>query len=63
MHIVADPADPAEEPKDSAPPVMNQWWAEAVVDLRRERSRRRHPSNQEPAWEKDGGYETSEWVV
>ena len=38
-------------------------WAEAVIDLRRWQSRRRHPSNQEPAWEKDGGYETMEWVI
>jgi hypothetical protein len=63
MHIVDDPAQPAEEPKSPAPPVMNERWAEAVVDLRRERSRRRHPSNREPAWEKDGGYDPSEWVV
>ncbi len=63
MHIVEDPAGAVGEPKEPARPVMNQWWAEAVVDLRRERSRRRHPSNREPAWEKDGGYEPSEWVV
>ena len=44
-------------------PVMVGEWAEAVIDLRRWQSRRRHPSNQEPAWEKDGGYETMEWVI
>lgn len=44
-------------------PVMVGDWAEAVVDLGRWQSRRRHPSNREPAWEKDGGYESMEWVI
>ena len=44
-------------------PVMVDGWAEAVIDLARLQSRRRHPSNREPAWEKDGGYEMKEWVV
>ncbi len=43
-------------------PVMVDEWAEAVIDITRWQSRRRHPSNQEPTWEKDGGYET-EWVI
>jgi hypothetical protein len=43
-------------------PVMVDEWAEAVIDLARWQSRRRHPSNREPAWQKDGGYET-EWVI
>lgn len=44
-------------------PVMVGEWAEAVIDLRPWQSRRRHPSNQEPAWEKDGGYDAMEWVI
>ena len=63
MHIVDDPEDQKKPSALGAAPVVNQWWAEALVDLGRERSRRRHPSNSEPTWQKDGGYEPSEWVV
>lgn len=42
-------------------PVMVDDWAESLVELDRAQSRRRHPSNREPAWAKDGGYESAEW--
>lgn len=63
MHIVGDPEDRGVTERAPSSPVVIEWWAEAVVDLERERSRRRHPSNAEPAWQKDGGYGPSEWVV
>jgi hypothetical protein len=63
MHIVEDPEDHVERSDQDAAPVVIERWAEAVVDLGRERSRRRHPSNPEPAWYKDGGDEPSEWVI
>ena len=44
-------------------PVMVDNWAESLVEFDRARSRRRHPSNREPAWAKDGGYESAEWEV
>lgn len=49
--------------RPSEVPVMVDEWAEAVIDLARLQSRRRHPSNQEPAWEKDGGYAAREWAI
>lgn len=55
-HDICDPLNPAR-------PVMTEEWAEAIIDLRRAQSRRRHPSSQPPTWEKDGGYEPMEWVV
>ena len=42
-------------------PVMVDDWAESLVDFDRAESRRRHPSNRESAWAKDGGYESAEW--
>jgi hypothetical protein len=41
-------------------PVMVDDWAESLVEFDRAQSRRRHPSNREPAWAKDGGYESVE---
>ena len=38
-------------------------WAEYLTDLECARSRRRHPSNREPAWAKDGGYDGTEWDI
>jgi hypothetical protein len=62
MPVVEGPPEEIRDQPDQ--PVMVDEWAEAVVDLAPWQSRRRHPSNQEPAWEKDGGagYET-EWVI
>ena len=57
------PAEELDDRRSAGLPVMVGDWAEAVIDLGRWQSRRRHPSNQEPAWQKDGGYETMEWVV
>ena len=44
-------------------PVMVNDWAEYLTDLECARSRRRHPSNREPAWAKDGGYDGTEWDI
>ena len=44
-------------------PVMVNDWAEGLVDLESARSRRRHPSNHEPAWSKDGGSYSTEWEI
>lgn len=63
MHVVDDLSGRNHEQSASSRPVIVADWAEAVVDLRRARSRRRHPSNHEPAWEKDGGYEPTEWAI
>jgi hypothetical protein len=63
MHVVEDPSDRIGEQQASRRPVIVDDWAEAVVDLRRAQSRRRHPSNREPAWAKDGGYEPTEWAI
>jgi hypothetical protein len=57
------PVDDVDVLRSADVPVMVYGWAEAVIDLGRWQSRRRHPSNQEPTWEKDGGYETIEWVI
>jgi hypothetical protein len=59
--VEGTPEDTGDQPYPE-PPVMVHEWAEAVVDLAPWQSRRRHPSSQEPTWEKDGGYET-EWVI
>ena len=63
MHVVEDSSDRTNDQPASNRPVIVDDWAEAVIDLRRARSGRRHPSNREPAWEKDGGYEPTEWAV
>ena len=63
MHVVEDPSDHMGTQQVSQRPVIVDDWAEAVVDLRRAQSRRRHPSNHDPAWEKDGGYEPTEWAI
>ena len=44
-------------------PVMVNDWAECLADLECARSRRRHPSNREPAWAKDGGDDSTEWDI
>ena len=44
-------------------PVMVDDWAESLVEFDRARSRRRYPRDREPAWAKDGGYESAEWEV
>jgi hypothetical protein len=62
MPVVEGPPETTRDHQDRDQPVMVDEWAEAVVDLAPWQSRRRHPSSQEPAWEKDGGYET-EWVI
>ena len=62
MHVVEDPGRLSTQRVSNRPVIVDDW-AEAVIELRRTQSRRRHPSNPEPAWEKDGGYETAEWVV
>ena len=43
--------------------VMVDDWAEPLVDPARAQSRRRHPSNREPAWSKDGGSDDTNWEV
>ena len=63
MHVVDNSADRISTHPPSKRPVIVDEWAEAVVDLRRAQSRRRHPSNHEPAWQKDGGYEPTEWAI
>jgi hypothetical protein len=62
MPVVEGPPEDIRDQPEREPPVMVDAWAEGVVDLAPWQSRRRHPSNQEPTWEKDGGYET-EWVI
>jgi hypothetical protein len=63
MHIVGASKGYVDEKSTSARSVMIADWAERVIDVERAQSRRRHPSNQEPAWEKDGGYVLTEWAV
>jgi hypothetical protein len=62
MPTVDGPPGSISDQPDPDQPVMVDEWAEAVIDLAPWQSRRRHPSNREPTWEKDGGYET-EWVL
>ena len=54
MHVVEDPGRLSTQRVSNRPVIVDDW-AEAVIELRRTQSRRRHPSNPEPAWEKDGG--------
>lgn len=63
MSVVEDASDPSGKQQASSRPVIVADWAEAVIDLRRAQSRRRHPSNREPAWGKDGAYEPTEWAI
>jgi hypothetical protein len=63
MGTVEAPAGELEVQRSADQPVMVHDWAEAVIDLGRWQSRRRHPSNQEPSWEKDGGDQPMEWVI
>jgi len=49
---------------DERRPVITDGWAEAIVELRRDQSWRRHPSSCEKAnWEKDGAFGPSEWAI
>ena len=61
MNIVERAWRGAHQPEVSKHPVMVDDWAESLVELDRAQSRRRHPSNREPAWAKDGGYDSAEW--
>jgi hypothetical protein len=60
MHDADGAAKSIREQPTANRPVMVDEWAEAVIDLGRAQSRRRHPSNREPVWAKDGGYESTE---
>ena len=60
LHDTDGAAERIHEQQASNRPVVVDEWAEAVIDLRRARSRRRHPSNREPVWTKDGGHESTE---
>lgn len=61
MNTVERASRDTHQLKVSDHPVMIDDWAESLVELGRAQSRRRHPSNREPAWAKDGGYESAEW--
>lgn len=63
MTIVEGPTGELDAGRSPDLPVLVGDWAEAVIDLGRWQSRRRHPSNHEPSWQKDGGYEAMEWVI
>jgi len=63
MHIVEGSKGSVNEKSTSVRSVMIAGWAEGIIDVERARSRQRHPSNQEPVWEKDGGYVLTEWAV
>ena len=63
MEVTEGPVEELRAQGTSEFPVMVGEWAEAVIDLARWQSRRRHPSNREASWEKDGGYEAIEWVL
>lgn len=63
MHLVGGTSDASRELRTPRRPVLVDDWAEALIELARAQSRRRHPSNPEPAWHKDGGYESDEWAV
>ena len=62
MQVVGGPIQETRAQARSEFPVMVGEWAESLIDPARWQSRRRHPSNREPAWEKDGGY-TTEWAL
>jgi hypothetical protein len=63
MHLVGGTVERVDDRRTPASPVMVDGWAEAMLDLARARSRRRHPSNLEPQWAKDGWDEPTEWMV
>lgn len=63
MHVVEGNSDHIRRPHTEPRPVIVDDWAEAVIDLQRAQSKRRHPSNREPSWAKDGGYEPTEWAI
>ena len=53
MNVVEESSERYRPQRISNRPVIIADWAEAVVDLRRARSVRRHPSNRAPEWAKD----------
>ena len=63
MRVVEGASEHIRGPQTSKSPVMVDCWAEAVIDLARAQSRRRHPSNLEPAGMADDGYEPTDWAV
>lgn len=64
MHTLGTPPGGLRCRNDEQPAVMTDGWAEAIVELRREQSRRRHPSVTEGGdWEKDGAFGPTEWVI
>jgi hypothetical protein len=52
-----------EPDRGVSPPVMVDNWAEAIIDMRREQSRRKHPSTQEITWQKDGALGPADWSL
>jgi hypothetical protein len=58
MHLLTDQSD-----HGVSPPVMIDNWAEAIIGMRREHSRRKHPSTQEVTWEKDGALGPTDWSL
>lgn len=63
MRCVEGASENIRGPQTPNRPVMVDCWAEAVIDLARAQSRRRHPSNLEPAGMTDDEYETTDWAV
>ncbi len=63
MSTVERSSERTWQPQVSNHSVMVNDWAESLVDLDCAHSRRRHPSNREPAWSKDGGSDSTEWKV
>ncbi len=63
MQVVEGNPERTREQQTEHRPVIVDDWAEAVIDLRRAQSKRRHPSNHEPVWTKDGGDEPREWAI
>ena len=63
MCLVEGASENTRGPQTSKRPVLVDCWAEAVIDLGRAQSRRRHPSNLEPARMRDGGFESTDWAV
>lgn len=61
MNTVESASTGAHQLEVSKQPVMVDDWAESLLEIDRARSRRRHPSNREPAWAKDGGDEADDW--
>lgn len=63
MHILGGQPRGVGDQIDRQRPVITDGWAEAIVELQRDQSRRRHPSSCESGnWEKDGGFGPSEWA-